>query len=411
MFPGPAALAPCIGAAALIHANTSDTQTLTGRLLSWRPLVFIGLASYSIYIWHWPVIVLTRYVLQRELQPGEIAIMLAAIFLLAIAAWQWIEKPMRSRSVSTLRLLSICGGATLLLLALAGGMYLTRGLPQRYDIATRKLALAASDINPARALCDHPSASRLANGDVCHIGPPGAARFAMIGDSFGDALSPAFARAAEVSAVPGIAVTFSGCAPLPDVDEKAGRCRQVVQSAYALLAREPSLQRVILVGRWPTMVTGQRDGLFHQNHIWVLDSLSRRADAAENRQVMARGFARAAASIGKAELVVVTGIPEQHVDVPQATTLARLFGGGTSGLPRADLNARQASTLAVLDAADHLAGHKLRRLSLTDAMCTPTLCPIVSGNTALYADDNHPSRSFALSLAPAVQPVLGDLSP
>src|SRR5215475_11985539 len=58
-FPGLAALLPCVGAALIIQAGEAG-PTLIGKLLSWRPFVFIGLISYSLYLWHWPVILFQR---------------------------------------------------------------------------------------------------------------------------------------------------------------------------------------------------------------------------------------------------------------------------------------------------------------------------------------------------------------
>src|SRR5262249_35408336 len=57
-FPGLAALPPCLGTALLIWSNgrgEGGAPTLVGRVLSWRPVVFVGLISYSLYLWHWPL--------------------------------------------------------------------------------------------------------------------------------------------------------------------------------------------------------------------------------------------------------------------------------------------------------------------------------------------------------------------
>ena len=56
MFPGLTALPPCLGAAMIIAAGETG-PSLVGRLLAWRPIAFIGLISYSLYLWHWPIIV------------------------------------------------------------------------------------------------------------------------------------------------------------------------------------------------------------------------------------------------------------------------------------------------------------------------------------------------------------------
>lgn len=397
-FPGAAALVPCLGAAALIHSNSAHS-TVVGRILAHRSLVFIGIISYSMYIWHWPVIVLTHYALQRYLSIPETLVMLSAIVMLSIAAWHWIEKPMRDKSLPVRHLLLSVGGAATVAVALAVTIISTAGLPQRYDPKTRALALAANNINPDRAQCDHPSSTRIEAGDVCHIGPDGEPRFAVIGDSFGDALSPGFKKSAAEAGVPGVVMTFSGCAPLPDVDEKAGICRSQVNDAYALLSREKSLRKVILVGRWPTMISGYRFGLFKQGGIFFSDATSKAFSQEENKHVLARGFARAVQAVPQAELVVVTGIPEQLVHVPQAASLAPRFGIQTTGITRKQFDERQAWIDPVLDEAGEITHHSLRVASLASAMCDNRFCPIVDNDIALFVDDNHPSRTYAERLA------------
>lgn len=57
-FPGFAALVPCLGAACIIHSGAQH-RTVVERLLSLAPIRLIGLISYSLYLWHWPVAVFT----------------------------------------------------------------------------------------------------------------------------------------------------------------------------------------------------------------------------------------------------------------------------------------------------------------------------------------------------------------
>ena len=63
-FPGFAAALPCVGAMLFLHA-TQGTPTVTARIMSLRAAVFVGLISYSLYLWHWPVLVLGRAALAR----------------------------------------------------------------------------------------------------------------------------------------------------------------------------------------------------------------------------------------------------------------------------------------------------------------------------------------------------------
>ena len=70
-FPGAAAAIPTLGTALVIQAGIGG-GSIVASLLSLRPVVFIGLISYSLYLWHWPIIVYTR--LCSITEPGTLAI-------------------------------------------------------------------------------------------------------------------------------------------------------------------------------------------------------------------------------------------------------------------------------------------------------------------------------------------------
>lgn len=84
-FPGLNALYPCLGAALVIHAGSSG-PSMVGNVLSWRPLVLIGLISYSLYLWHWPLLVFAKYYLIRPLTTLETSTVVASSFVAAIAS-------------------------------------------------------------------------------------------------------------------------------------------------------------------------------------------------------------------------------------------------------------------------------------------------------------------------------------
>src|SRR6056297_20083 len=93
-FPGPAALLPCLGAALVIHAGASG-PTAVSRALSLGPVVFVGLISYALYLWHWPVLVFAEYAAVRELTTVETGAALALSGVLAALTWRFVERPFR----------------------------------------------------------------------------------------------------------------------------------------------------------------------------------------------------------------------------------------------------------------------------------------------------------------------------
>ena len=97
LFPGSAALLPVTGAALAILAGSHprDRQPLAVRLVGARPMRVIGDWSYSLYLWHWPVLVLARQYLARPLTPLETGAALLAIFALSGATYHLVESPFR----------------------------------------------------------------------------------------------------------------------------------------------------------------------------------------------------------------------------------------------------------------------------------------------------------------------------
>ena len=77
-FPGFAAALPCLGAAAVIHAGSSG-ETKVGRFLGLRGLVLVGLASYSLYLWHWPLMVFARHRMLRVPAPRHVLLVAASL--------------------------------------------------------------------------------------------------------------------------------------------------------------------------------------------------------------------------------------------------------------------------------------------------------------------------------------------
>jgi len=96
-FPGFSALIPCFGAALIIHSGNQKKTSYINKLLENKTLVLIGKISYSLYLWHWPVLTLYRSIVWTayNLPVIQIWILLAFIFLLSWASWRWIEQPFR----------------------------------------------------------------------------------------------------------------------------------------------------------------------------------------------------------------------------------------------------------------------------------------------------------------------------
>ncbi|PSJ79269.1 acyltransferase family protein [Neisseria iguanae] len=94
-FPGPAAIIPCLAAATLIYFNNFDHKVK--NLFRWKWVVSIGLISYSLYLWHWPVLAFTRYITGENTLPHRLIFPSTALILvLSIASYFLVEKPFKN---------------------------------------------------------------------------------------------------------------------------------------------------------------------------------------------------------------------------------------------------------------------------------------------------------------------------
>ncbi len=124
-FPGLGAIPPCVGAALIVWPR--DSGSIVGQFLSTAPMRFIGLISYSLYLWHWPILVFYRhYAPDVALSATEVAALGIASFAIATLSWRFIEQPARRAKLEPRRVvgLGLTGASAT---ALAGIVLATTG--------------------------------------------------------------------------------------------------------------------------------------------------------------------------------------------------------------------------------------------------------------------------------------------
>src|SRR5580698_4403164 len=145
-FPGPGALLSIAGAALVL---CSPRALINRTVLSAGALRFVGRISYSLYLWHWPLLTFTRIVLGANPSRLQAAAVLAVSFLLATATYYWIEQPFRSSRTPELRLLLRYASATAFLILVCLGMRITYGMAFRAPaLATVEKKLEATPEDP-----------------------------------------------------------------------------------------------------------------------------------------------------------------------------------------------------------------------------------------------------------------------
>jgi peptidoglycan/LPS O-acetylase OafA/YrhL len=142
-FPGAWALLPTLGTALLLLSG-SKGDTVTARVLAFRPIAFIGVISYSLYLWHWPLLAFRQYGLKEAfgLAPRDARIVcLAESLILGFLSWKFIETPFRTGFRAARGTLFIATGSlTSVLVAVGLIMTIGGGLPGRFSPEALHLA-------------------------------------------------------------------------------------------------------------------------------------------------------------------------------------------------------------------------------------------------------------------------------
>jgi peptidoglycan/LPS O-acetylase OafA/YrhL len=268
-FPGLAALSPCLGAAITIWANhrADDARllippTCIGGLLSWRPIVFVGLISYSLYLWHWPLVVFVSYWRTQELETWMRWSIVAVSVAIAVASWHWVEKPFRNRGLLRTKLSAylFCAVSTSILIILSACYFYGGGLPFR---------LSRESLNQI-AFLEEDKASRKAFGKgrntidltlikkdqvelLGHLGSEIPPSFLILGDSHAQFAAKLFDDLAKKNSISGAIISYQGTPPLSGWDQRyklaSPNPAKLFECAFDYAIRN-KIKNVFLIAYW-----------------------------------------------------------------------------------------------------------------------------------------------------------------
>jgi len=375
VFPGWTALPPCLGAAMIIAAGETGSS-LVGRLLAWRPIAFIGLISYSLYLWHWPIIVFQdagEMVMHGAIltRPIKIAISVISIAV-ATLSWRFVEQPFRSGKFRPGRraVFAISGFATLLLAAAAGGMLGTHGMRWRFPPDALKVAdsqMSSVDPESGAATCflGPENTFKDFSKDLCLAPDNGKPSILFVGDSHAGML-----RAGLETVFPDhelMQATASDCAPLIESPrQQSENCKNLLNFLFNDYLLHRRVGTLLLEARWrPT----------------DLDALGTTIQYAQAHDIN----------------VVLMG-PSIEYDKPEARTLILAL---RDGRPE-EIREHRVIAPQILDfEMSQLASTRwhVPYISIYDDLCQPD-CPIYAADSVpLLFDRNHLQADGAILLA------------
>ncbi|MDE8650463.1 acyltransferase family protein [Novosphingobium album (ex Liu et al. 2023)] len=384
-FPGLNALYPTIGAALVLHAGSGAGRPWASRLISTSGFRFFGDISYSLYLWHWPILAYLRVLYGNHLPSPLAGAALMGATALAFLSYRFIEQPiLRWRAgpfpfVRAGALAMACGSLAVVPILLA------KGFPARFPARSLALFDTVNDHNPVRARCHNDGGAPRPYARNCIFGDQGNDRLiAVWGDSHGAELAYALGQQSRELGRNVIEVTASNCPPALDY-RPADRPNCIAHNRAALDA-------IIADSRVDTVIL-------------AANGISYDDDPDGFRQ----GFEAAMTKLRDADktLLVVTQFPWFQADPPIALGYAAARGEELDGFGRPLAEYESGASQWNRDLADMAARTGARLVSTTDALCPGGFCPMHrEGVGALYFNKNHVSLRGARQLTSRLVPLL-----
>jgi peptidoglycan/LPS O-acetylase OafA/YrhL len=387
-FPGWWALLVCAGAALVIGAGSQ--AWINRRILGSRPFVWIGLISYPMYLWHWPLISFGE-IMSNKPSIAYRAAALAATVALAWLTYTFVELPLRhGKAAPRMRRITWRLAGSMAVLGLIGALVVNQVVRSVSAGDPKIAAISAADTDW----------DGIANETI-----PGIAGRSVLffGDSHMEQYWPrALLLSQQTDAGTRRTIEFrtlGGCAPIPGIDRRGTKCVQFVADGFARAA-EPDVETVVLAAQWSGLVhyndyfrPGTPDGaaldVLAPGNAWVFDQF---ADSLAHLR-----------RLGKRVVLLLSSPAGDAFDPKKMVDYRRIIPRAVqvSAVTRADLTGSFSAVDSRVRAAGERAGAEI--LQPMDWFCSGNLCPVQdSSGRPISKDGSHICASFVRVRATAL---------
>ena len=436
-FPGFTALTPTLGAFLLIMAGSIEASTFPSKLLAFKPLQGLGKISYSLYLWHWPVLVIPQVIAVSELSMAKRALLALFSIVLAALTERWVERPFRRGfliSVRPRRNIVIAGilAALLAVSAFSADYLATGSLRNKHGGASAaaersfidSLVIKSTPVHtvaPRPATVNFPVPANLEPdllnagsnrpipyGDRCHTqmnlkastapclygDTTSATTVVLFGDSHALAWFPAMNQVAKEMHWKLLSLTMSACSPA-DIPAFNRDTNSFMKNCP--IWRAASIKRIIAVHPYLIVVTGT------SGFETVLHGKELRGD--ERNSVFRSGMNRTISQLksGGGHVVMISDTP----------SLAQNPVVCLSAHPKSTLSCATPVSQAIssewIVLETQIAKVNLIPLIKPQLWVCPTSpCPVVIGNILTYFDAGHMTATFSQALAGRLKSAIMD---
>ncbi len=404
-FPGLAALLPTLGAGAIILASANGPIRVA-RWLSCRPLVFIGLISYSWYLWHWPVISFFRYLPGIKFNALTGLVCLIISFGFAYLSWRYIERPFRKEGgVMGRKALFACALAILASCAAIGHYLVVKeGLPERMNEQATRLASGMLDNHPYTE-CNGDIETQLKDNALCQTNKDaGKPTFLAWGDSFTNSMVPGLFHISKETGTNGFIATYSACPPILGLKQrKDGReftCADFNDDVLSFAERN-GIKKVFLIGNWYGWMRDEKK-TYYDDESWF------EAYKDTDTSKAAAGLKRTVKILREKGIEPVVVIAQAYAmeDPARYLALEEMFDikPRTVFISREENREHTAPVIEPMIADLRASGVEI--IDFRDRLCDGEQCRVQHDGYSLYSDRAHLSSKGAIYVAPMFQPYL-----
>jgi len=348
----------------------------------------VGLLSYSLYLWHWPVFSFARILVLEEMPVTFTIGLIVLSVLLAWASYRFVELPIRTRKSPLMATAprAFAWGATASVLILLFGAGLGAWAKYVWPLAPEhaELAARAAEIHKPDWGCDPDKRmpTRTSDESACLTQPGVRPELLVWGDSHAGQLKGTLALVSARSLGSGLLRYRPSCPPLLGFTGLATRrdveaCARFNADVLEQVNANPQLRTIVLAARWTGYV-----------------------DDAESEAAVAQGLERTLATLQRVGKHIVVVAPGVDFPAPVPACISRR-GEAACNLARPAVDARRARALhAVQEAVARHRGVVL--LDPVATLCDRLTCPVSLDGSVMYSDRHHLSQRGAERLAPAL---------
>lgn len=408
-FPGASALAPVLGASLIIYSGIGGGSSLVSRLLSLKPMVYIGLVSYSLYLWHWPLIVFAKYLIFRELTPLEITGIIFATFVISALSLKFIEQPFRGREpiMPDRKKLFALSAVVMIIASVIGSI-----IQFQNGMSYRDSEINAIMNDPVWDKADEneKNSAQLREGKLpVRVGINNTSpSFILWGDSHARALIPAISAQANQHGVSGFIATQNSNAPLLGIDGRDGNNMVEMPHAYnddviSFITIHPEIKTVFLTAIWEWYSKGIHFGKADGRIIQLRD-MKNAPVSSSNHALLTIGLTRtvdALIALGR-KVVIVSDVPEIGYNALRIYWVSNKIGLPFSNTILPSMAAYRERNKNVYEMLHELSLRRNVTIIYPESLLMDKngQTIIMANNKLLYRDSHHLSKYGAEFVAP-----------